>query len=158
MSFLDVNISRKQSTFTTSVYHKPIFSRIYTHFNNFLPSTYKIGMIRALLYRRFLICSDRTKFQLELFKLMQVFKTNRYAENFINNCLKTYLASKHKMQENVITAPKKPLFLFLLYLIPLLFQPRTKLRVSLKVTVNCCKLQIVFNSQNEKPFRFKDCM
>ena len=115
-------------------------------------------MFCALMYRPFLICSDRTKFQLELFKLKQVFKTNRYAENFINNCLKTYLANKHKMQENVITAPKEPLFLFLIYLRPLLFQPRTKLRVSLKVSLSCCKLQIVFNSQNEKPFRFKDWM
>ena len=37
-------------------------------------------------------------------------------------------------------------------------QTRTKLRKSLKGILNCCKLQIVFKSQNKlaKSFRFKD--
>ena len=37
-------------------------------------------------------------------------------------------------------------------------QTRTKLRKSLKGILNCCKLQIVFKSQNKlaKAFRFKD--
>ena len=49
MSFLNVNIIREQGKFTTSVYHKPIFSGIYTHFVSFLPSTNKIGLIHTLL-------------------------------------------------------------------------------------------------------------
>ena len=54
--------------------------------------------------------------------------------------------------------PKKTLFLFLPYLGPLSLQTRTKLRKSLKDILNCCKLQIVFKSQNKlaKAFRFKD--
>ena len=56
MSFLDVNIIREQGGFTTSVYRKPTFSRIYTHFDSFLPSSYKIGLLHALLYRCFRIC------------------------------------------------------------------------------------------------------
>ena len=35
MFFLKVNITSEQGKFTTSVYHKPTFSRIYTHFNSF---------------------------------------------------------------------------------------------------------------------------
>ena len=54
--------------------------------------------------------------------------------------------------------PKKTLFLVLPYLGPLSLQTRTKLRKSLKGILNCCKLQIVFKSQNKlaKAFRFKD--
>ena len=50
------------------------------------------------------------------------------------------------------------LFLVLLYLGPLPLQIRTKLRKSLKGILNCCKLQIVFKSQNKlaKAFRLKD--
>ena len=61
------------------------------------------------------------------------------------------------MQEKVITVPKKTLFLVLPYLGPLSFQTRTKLRKSLKGILNCCKLQIVFKSENklENDFRFK---
>ena len=35
MSFLDVQIIREDKTFTTSVYRKPTFSGVYTHFESF---------------------------------------------------------------------------------------------------------------------------
>ena len=35
MSFLDVQIIREDKTFTTSVYRKPTFSRVYTNFTAF---------------------------------------------------------------------------------------------------------------------------
>ena len=50
---------------------------------------------------------------------MYVFKSNSYPENFMNNCFKTFLDNKHRIQEKVITVPKKPLFLILPYLGPL---------------------------------------
>ena len=53
MPFLEINIIREQSKFTTSVYRKPTFSRIYTHFDSFLPSFYKSGMSHTLLNRYF---------------------------------------------------------------------------------------------------------
>ena len=54
--------------------------------------------------------------------------------------------------------PKKTLFLVLTYLGPLSLQTRTKLRKFLKGILNCCKLLIVFKSQNKlaKAFRSKD--
>ena len=45
MTFLDVNIIRKIDKIHAQI------DRIYTQFDSFLPSTYKIGMIRTLLYR-----------------------------------------------------------------------------------------------------------
>ena len=53
--------------------------------------------------------------------------------------------NKYRIQEKVITVPKKALFLVLLYLGPLSLQTRTK-------------LQIVFKSQDKlaKAFNFKD--
>ena len=58
----------------------------------------------------------------------------------------------------MITVPKKTLFLFRPYLESLPLHTRTKLRKSLKDIPNCCKLQILFKSQNKlaKAFRFKD--
>ena len=89
---------------------------------------------------------------------MDVFKSNGYSENSINNCFKKFLDNKHRMQEKVMPVPKKPLFLVLPYLGLLSLQTRTKLRKSLKGILNCCKLQIVFKSQNKltNTFRFKD--
>ena len=122
MSFLDVNIIREKDKFTTSVYRKPTFSGIYTHFDSFLPSSNKIGLLHTLLYRCFRICSDWTKFHLELVKLTDVFKNNGYPENFINNCFKVFLDNKYRVREKVTTVPKKTLFLIFLYLGPLALQ------------------------------------
>ena len=89
---------------------------------------------------------------------MNIFRSNGYPENFINNCFKAFLHNNYRIQEKVITVPKKPLFLVLLYLGPLSLQTRTKLRKSLKSILNCFKLQIAFKSQNKlaNAFRFKD--
>ena len=114
-------------------------------------------MIDTLLYRCFWIYLDWTKFQLELVKLMDVFKSNCYPENFIKNCFEVFLDNKnfikncfevfldnkHRIQGKVITVPKKPLFLVLRYLGQLSLQTRTKLRKSPKGILNCGKLQIV---------------
>ena len=51
MSFLDRTIIREDKTFTTSVYCKPTFSGVYTHFGSFLPSTYKFCTVYRLAYR-----------------------------------------------------------------------------------------------------------
>ena len=39
ISFLDVSVIRGQGEFITSVYRKPTFSGVYTHFGSFLPDT-----------------------------------------------------------------------------------------------------------------------
>ena len=64
-------------------------------------STDKIGMIHILLYRCFAIYSDWTKFHLELVKLMDLFKSDSYTKNFINDCLKTFLDNKHRIQKKI---------------------------------------------------------
>ena len=58
MSFLDVKVIREKSKFATSFYRKQTFSGIYTRFDSFLPSSSKFGLLHALLYRYFWICSD----------------------------------------------------------------------------------------------------
>ena len=93
-----------------------------------------------------------------MIKLIDVFKSNGYPDNVINNCFKVFVDNKYTLQKKVITVPKKTLVLVLPYLGPLSLATRTTLRKSLKGILNCCKLQIVFKSQNKlaKAFRFKD--
>ena len=97
MTFLDVDIIREKDKFTTSVYRKPTFSGIYTHFDNFLPSSNKIGVLYTLLFRCFRICSDWTNFHLELVKSLDVFKNNGYPENFINDRFEVFLDNKYRV-------------------------------------------------------------
>ena len=52
--FLDVQGNK----FATTVYGKPTFSGVYTHFDSFLPTTYKFSTIYTLVFRCFSICSS----------------------------------------------------------------------------------------------------
>ena len=99
MSLLDVNIIRGKGKFTTSVYRKSTFSKICTHFDSFVPSSNKIGLLHTLLYRCFRICTDWSEFHLELVKLIGVFKSNGYPENFINIVLKSFWITNIEYQK-----------------------------------------------------------
>ena len=88
MSFLDIAIIPEDKSFTTSVYRKPTFSGVYTHFDSFLPSTYKLGNVYTLAYRCFRICFSWTKLHNELVCLKETFLKSGYPEDFINKCFK----------------------------------------------------------------------
>ena len=129
------------------VYRKPTFSGVYTHFESFLPTIYKFGMVYTLAYRCFKICSDWTKFHEELSFLKQVFLKNGYPLSLIDNCFKRFVDKLFIKSPQLITVERKTLFLSLPYLGEISLQTRTKLRKFLKGLLNFCKLQIVFKSQ-----------
>ena len=89
---------------------------------------------------------------------MNVFKSDGYPENFINNHFKTFLDNKNRTQEKLIDVPKKPLLLVLPCFGPVSLQTTIKLRKSLKGVLNFRKWQIVFKSRNKlaNAFRFED--
>ena len=97
--FLDVNVIREQGKFITSVYRKPTFSGVNTHFDSFLPDTYKIGMIYTLINRCFRICSSWSMFHQQLIFLREIIQKNGYPENFIDRCFKLFLNRIHIFKE-----------------------------------------------------------
>ena len=148
MSFLDIEVSPQQGKFVTTVYRKPTFSGMYTHFDSFLPQVYKVGMINTLAYRCFKISSHWTKFHEELNFLKHVFLRNGYPLSFIDKCFKMVINKLVIKRPQVTTGEKKEILL-LPYLGDISLQTRTKLRKSFKGILNCCKLQIAFKSQRK---------
>ena len=57
---------------------------MYTHFESFLPTVYKSGMVNTLADRCFKICSDWIKFHEELSFLKQIFLKDSYPLSFID--------------------------------------------------------------------------
>ena len=88
----------------------------------------------------------------------EIFQKNGYPENFIDRCFKLFLNRIHILKGKVPTVEKKPLWLVLPYLRTIPLQTRTKLQKSIKGVLNCCKLQVIFKSQNKlcNNSRFKD--
>ena len=160
LSFLEVEVSRQEGHFVTTVYRKPTFSGVYTHFESFLPTIYKFGMIYTLVYRCFKICSDWTKFNEELNFLKQIFLKNRYPQSFMHSCFKTIFDKPFTKSPEISTVEKKSLILLLPYLGNISLQTTTKLKKSFKGVLNCRKLQIFFKSQRKlaNVSRFKDLL
>ena len=94
ISFLDVNVVREHGKFVTCVQRKPTFSGVYTHFDSFIPNTYKIGMIYTLINRGFPICSIWSMLHQQLY-VGEIFQKNGYPENFIDRCFKLFLNRIH---------------------------------------------------------------
>ena len=84
LSFLDAEVSREGNKFATNAYRKPPFSGVYTHFDSFLPTTYKFTIIYTLVFRSFSICSNWINFHKELVFLKDIFLKNGYPILFIN--------------------------------------------------------------------------
>ena len=160
LSFLDVEVSRDGNTFVTSVYRKPTFSGVYTYFDSFLPSTYKIGMIYTLEFRCFRICSDWNKFHKEIIFLKDIFLKNGYPASCIDKCFKTFLDQLFIKTPQVLIVEKKILTFVLPFFGNLSLQTKTKLQNVLKRVLGCCKIQIVFKNQRNLSniFRVKDCL
>ena len=108
------------------------FSGAYTHFESFLPATYKFDMVYTLAYRRFRICSDWTKFNEELRFLKGVFLKNGYPSGFIDSCFKKVIDNVLTESPVKLTVEKRLLILPLPFLGDISLQLRTKLRKSFK--------------------------
>ena len=99
MSSLDIEIIPEDKTFTTSVYCKPTFSGVYTHFDSFLPSTYQFGIVYTLACRCLRICSSWTKLHNELVCLEEIFSKNGCHEDFINKCFRKFMDNIYVVNE-----------------------------------------------------------
>ena len=90
-NFLDSKVIREGNVFTTSVYRKPSFSGVYTHFDNYMPLNYKFSLVSTIIFHSFTICSDMPKFHQQICKIKDIFINNGYNEGFLEKCVKTFL-------------------------------------------------------------------
>ena len=130
--FLYVEVSREGNKFVTIVYCKPTFSGVYTHFDSFLPTTYKFSRIYTLVVRYFSICSNQTNYHNELVFLEEIFLKNGYPISFIEKCFKTFLDRLFLKPLQVLTAAKKTIALVSPFLGKFPFKPGQSCKYFLK--------------------------
>ena len=117
LAFLDVLITRSEGSFLTSVvYRKPTFSGLYSHYESFMPSFYKVGMICTLSHRVFILCSNWERLREEVCFLWQTFLKNAYPGHFIDKCVQCFLAKIFLAKRVVFTVPKRELKICLPFL------------------------------------------
>ena len=158
LPFLDINIFRENDKFATNVYRKKTFRVVYTNFKSFIPQTYKIGLIKTLLFRCFSLCSDFIKFHHEIDKLKSILYKNSYPRDLVDKCIKEFFDKILAPKPVVSTVPKKNLVIALPYLGKLSLQIRTRINRIMKNKLPYCNIRFVFQTKCKISnfFTFKD--
>ena len=146
LPFLDINIFHENEKFATNVYRKKTLSGVYTNFKSFIPETYKIGLIKSLLFRCFSLCSDFIKFHHEIDELKSILYKNSYPRDLIDKCIKEFLDKILTPKPVVSTVTKKELIITLPYLGKLSLQIRTRINCIMKNKLPYCNVQFVFQT------------
>ena len=105
-NFSDIKVTRENNAFGTSVYRKPSFSAVYTHFDNHKPWTCKFSLVSTIIFWSFTLCSDMPKFHQEIKKIKDIFIKNGYSESFIDKCVKTFFSKVFVRKRITGTAEK----------------------------------------------------
>ena len=157
-SFLDINITRQNNQFKTSVYRKSTFSGVFTHYESYVDQSYKKSLIFTLLFRCYSLCSDYTLFHLEVEKLREIFKKNSYPSSIIELSIRTFLNRLYVPKQVYSTAPKKDLLIILPFLGTMSSNFKRKLQTSIRNSLPQCNIKVILKSTNHLSslFRFKD--
>ena len=110
ISFLDVKVKRKSDgTFTTSVYRKKTDTNLYINWRAFAPKQWKIGTLKGMIRRAYLICSEQEGLDSEISHLKHVFVTiNGYPKKVVNETL-AQIARWNQERIAANTMPPQPL-------------------------------------------------
>ena len=146
LPFLDVLISQNNKGFTTTVYHKPKFSGVYSNFNSFIADECKHGLIFTFLFRIFSIVLHFSKFHEEVNYLKNVLEKNYFSSTLVDKCIKIFLNKQFSQKKLEHTVPKKELFIVLSYLGMSFLCLRTHLQKSINSNISFRKIEVIFKS------------
>ena len=158
LPFLDMLIDRNTGKIQTSIYRKPTFTGVYTHFHSFLPSVYKFGLLSTLLFRYFSICSSFQLFHLEVVEFKKIFLRNGYPSKIIDSCIQKFLNKLFVKKVIKDTVPKRDYNIVLPYLGPLSDKIQRRIKNIFQKFIPTGKINIIFKTERRlsHSFKFKD--
>ena len=112
LPFLDVEITRSNGRFSTSVYRKPTFSGLFTKFHSFVPSVYKRSLVCCLLHRIFHLCSSYENFHAQLEVVRTLFNLNGFPTHMFDQLVRRFLKHLFELLSSLFLR-KSSIFAFL---------------------------------------------
>ena len=94
ISFLDVLITNDGNQFCTSVFHKDTAIGLFTNYLGFTPFSNKVGLVRTLSHRTFMISSSWFLYHEEIVKIKHYLEKNSYPPGFVDKQIKFFLENK----------------------------------------------------------------
>ena len=158
LSFLDVNVCRKNNYFETNVFRKKTYTGLGMNFLSSIPIEYKRNLIGCLINRAYNICSNYVNFTNELDHLRKYFLSNGFPLNFIENNFRKSLNNIFINSETILSASRKIMYLNLPFYGTYSYAMKRKLTQLFRKYYPQINLRIVLTNSNtiEKLFKFKD--
>ena len=110
LPFLDIDVSRSNGKFTTSVYRKPTFTGLFTNFHSFIPLNYKHSLVSCLLHRVFKLCSSYENFHVRLETIIKLFNLNGFPSHMFDSIVRRFLDNIFQPKPLILTAAKKIIY------------------------------------------------
>ena len=91
LPFLDIEITRSNGKFSTSVYRKPTFTGLFTNFHSFVPLVYKRSFVCCLLHQIFHLCSSHENIHAQLEVVRKLFNLNGFPTHMFDQLVRHFL-------------------------------------------------------------------
>ena len=134
LPFLDIQVTRQNGQFITSVFRKATFTGLGSNYLSFSPILYKLNSIRTLLNRAYNVCSSYSLFHVDVVFLINYFTENGFPEFVFTKILRTFLNNKFQSQPVVATVKKDVKYIKL----PFLGQPNYSIKNKLQTLLKSC--------------------
>ena len=144
--FLDVEITRSNCRFFTSVYRKPTFSGLFTSFHSFVPSVYKRSLVFSLLHRIFHLCSSYENFHAQLEVVRKLFNLNGFPTHMFDQLARRFHNNHFEPKLPVLTVPKKIVYFCLPFTGSYSLQIRTQITRLCSAAYPHLNIRFVFRS------------
>ena len=159
LAFLDVFVTRTMGKFVTSVYRKPTFSGVYTHYDSYIPLQYKSGLVYTLLHRSFTICTNWGQFHQEIEKIKSIMLKNGYSPTLVDKTVTFFLNKLFLKRTDQSTAQSGKTYQIILPYLSI-FTSRAEKKIKRALTEHLPGIEIRFvyraSTRLRSLFSFKD--
>ena len=98
--FLDTNITLDGEGFSSTVYRKATNTDVVLNYGAVAPSAWKKGLVKCLVHRANVVCSNTALLRSEINQLTKIFYKNGYPMEVIDNIIQEYYENKAVREKN----------------------------------------------------------
>ena len=158
LPFLDIEVTRSNGRFSTSVYRKPTFTGLFTNFHSFVPLAYKRSLVCCLLHQIFYLCFSYENFHAQLEVVRKLFNLNGFPTHMFDKLIRHFLNNLFDSKPPLFTVPKKIVYFCLPFTGSHSLQIRTQITRLCSAAYPHLNIRFVFRSSTRISsfFPFKD--
>ena len=142
-------VYKEDSCFLTNVYRKPTFTGLYIHWDSFFPKKRKLNLIKTLVHRALIICSE-SKLDGEVGFITETLCNNGFPEDIVRSVIRDEIAHFHKIK--VTSAQICPVSLRLPWLGEISDQFANQISASIRRCYFASNLRVVFRTHTVLPY------